>query len=302
MFLAAYSIEDPSWDANSVPTGIRGTYGDKALAKGLSERQLTLHDNITAFGENLGWKGNVTEVRLGRDSRFRDFARAINEASAQERVTVVDYLATRFAESRRIMAPLPPLSAEVLSFARAKALFFRLLGIPSEGHVQQFLIAALLAVHRRRYRVEVRTHHPHAADKFDGAAGDVEEWSEGRLLGAYEVTVRPDWKNRLQDLRRKMHDAGLSKYVVVASAVNTDEDLADPARLIAFLEPAEADIAVVDIKDFATVFAAELSARELREAVNLAYEFIATPTLCGKADVRIAFGDVVADWLDAATP
>ena len=170
----------------------------------------------------------------------------------------------------------------------------------SEGNIQQFLIAALLQVHRSRYGYEIRTHHVHASDKFDTTAGDIEEFYDGDLLRAYEVTVRPDWKNRVGDFRDKMDSAGLKKYTIIAANVSTDEALAEPASMIRFLQPYGRDIAVVDIHDFIEVFAMELTADELRRAVNQAYSYLAAPTLCGRADIIGRYSDCVSSWLDKA--
>ncbi len=218
--------------------------------------------------------------------------------SAKERVLAAEYMAARFAESRQVIAPLPPVGNDVLTYARARLLFYSLIAIPSEGNIQQFLVAALLQVHRARYGYEIRTHHVHASDKFDTTAGDIEELHDGNLLRAYEVTVRPDWKNRVGDFRAKMDQAGLKKYTIIASNVGTDEDLAEPASLIRFLHPYGRDIAVVDIYDFVNVFAMELSAEELRRAVNQTYSYLTTPSLCGRADIVGRFAKAVAGWLD----
>lgn len=302
LFLMFYATVDPDWDGNSIPTGIRGQYGDKRLATELGLRNITLHNAITAFGENLGWKGNVTAARLQGDSnRFDRFSRALPGMSEADRERAADYMASRFAESRMVIAPLPPVADDVLTYARARQLFYVLLAIPSEGNIQQFLIAALLHEHRARYGYEVRTHHVHASDKFDTTAGDIEELHGGDLIRAYEVTVRPDWKNRLGDFRAKMDAAGLKKYTIIASNVNSDEELAEPASMIRFLEPFGRDIAVVDIHDFVDVFAMELSADELRRSVNQAYSYLTTPSLCGRADIIGRFSNGVAGWLDQAT-
>ena len=146
--------------------------------------------------------------------------------------------------------------------------------------------------------MEIRTHHPHASDKFDETAGDIEEFHEGRLVRAYEVTVRADWKNRLSAFRGKMDRYSLTKYVIIAGGVNTDEELAEPARLITFLKPTGRDIAVVDIHDVSMVMAAELTAVELREVVNLSFDFLCQKSLCGRADFQDAYRDVVDRWLD----
>lgn len=298
LFFAFYSTVDASWDCDHVPVGSRGKYGDKRLSEQLTQRNVTLHGATVAFGENLGWKGNVSNVRLSSDPKFQVFAAALKAAASSERFAICQYMASKFADSRRVFRPLPPVGDDVLTFARAKKLLFELLALPTEGHVQQLLVAALLYVHRRRYGMIIRTHHPHASDTSDDTAGDIEEFHEGTLLRAYEVTVRPDWKNRLSSFSRKMDKHGLRKYIIIASGVNKDEELAIPASLIAFLEPVGRDVAVVDIMDFATVFAAELTATELLEAVNLAFDFLRQPALCGRVEFQEAYQSAVGAWLD----
>lgn len=301
LFFVFYSKVDAAWDCNSIPTGIRGTYGDKRLATQLGLRSVTLHNAVTAFGENLGWKGNVTNSRLQNDVRFDVFARALAGLDAEQRTRCADYMAARFAESRKVVAPLPPVSDDVLTYARARKLFYSLIAIPSEGNVQQFLIAALLFVHRQRYGYDIRTHHVHASDHFDATAGDIEELLNGDLVRAFEVTVRPDWKNRVGDFRKKMDSANLRKYTIVASNVNSDENLAEPADMIRFLAPYGRDIAVVDIHDFVNVFAMELNADELRRAVTQTYSYLTTPSLCGRADIVEKFNAAVEGWLNETT-
>lgn len=298
LFLSFYATIDDNWDCNSIPTGIRGQYGDKRLATQLGLRSITLHNAITAFGENLGWKGNVANARLQDDVRFDAFARTLAHVDPEERVRCAEYMAASFAESRKVVAPLPPVGDDVLTYARARKLFYSLIKIPSEGNVQQFLIAALLFVHRQRYGYEIRTHHVHAADRYDTTAGDIEEILNGDLIRAYEVTVRPDWKNRIGDFRKKMDIAGLRKYTIIASNVNIDDDLAEPADMIRFLRPYGRDISVVDIHEFVNVFAMELTADELRRAVTQVYSYLTTPSLCGRFDITGLFNEAVAGWLD----
>ena len=95
-----------------------------------------------------------------------------------------------------------------------------------------------------------------------------------------------------------MDAANLRKYTIIASNVNSDDDLAEPANLIRFLSPYGRDIAVVDIHDFINVFAMELSADELRRAVTQTYGYLTTPTLCGRADIIEKFSNAVEGWLD----
>jgi hypothetical protein len=117
-------------------------------------------------------------------------------------------------------------------------------------------------------------------------------------MRAYEVTVRTDWKNRVSQFQAKMDSNGLAKYIIIAGDVNTDDELAVPASLITFLEPYGRDIAVVDIRDFMVVMSSELSAPELRDAVNLAYDIVCQPKLCGRDEFKQLYRDVVDNWLD----
>jgi len=298
LFFAFYSKHDQLWDCDQLPIGYRGKSGDKLLSEQLTIRSLTIHSNITAFGENLGWKGNKVNVSLHRDPHFQEFCDELATADFDQRTLIADYLATRFAESRRIDRPLPPVGPNVLTFAKAKGLFSRLLQLPTQGHVQQFLVAALLRVHRRRYGFDIRTYHPQGSDTSSNTAGDIEERLDGNLVRAYEVTVRSDWKNRVSNFKLKMEAFNLSKYIIIASQVNNDEELAEPAKLITFLKPYGRDIAVIDINDFTLVMAAELSANELKDAVNLINDYLSQPNLSNKDEFIELYRNAVSEWLD----
>jgi hypothetical protein len=301
LFLMFYWSIELTWDRNSVPIGARGKYGDKKLCEELKNRHITLGE-IDAYFENLGTKGNVRSknVRLLEDDRFKSFLTAVARAATQrgEIDRIADFLAQRYAESKREPTPMPPVGPDVLTFVRAKILFHKLMAIPSEGHIQQFLIAALLHEYRRRHSVEVTTHHPHAADKYDDTAGDIEEWREGKLLRAYEVTVRDDWKNRLSRFRKKMDDFRLSKYIIIAAKINTDDEWKLPATMALKLEPYGRDIAVVDIFDVVHFLAAELTPRELLASVNQAFVFLSDRKLSGRTDFKEAYKEAVRGWLD----
>jgi hypothetical protein len=301
LFLMFYWLQEPSWDRDSVPVGIRGKYGDKLLSEELTNRNITLHGAIKAFGENLGWKGNVQEFRLSSDPRFSTFLSIVSSASPEQRKKIADFLAYKFAESKKEPSALPPVGDEVLTFARAKNLFYKLIEIHSEGHIQQFVITALLGEFRKRHSVEVRTHHPHAPDTYDETAGDIEEFHEGRLLRAYEVTVRPDWKNRISNFKNKMDKFGLKKYTLIASDINNDQEWSVPAKVALALEPYGRDIAVLDILDVVNFLAAELTAIELRAAVNQTFTYLSDRKLSGRDDFKTAYREAVSSWLDGST-
>ncbi len=298
-FLVAYSLTDETWDFESVPTGVRGKYGDKKLANELTFRHVTLHNNITAFGENLGWKGNVREFNLFSDPRFSEFLRNVKALDKSQRQSLVHHIACRLYESRIVPKALPKLPSSYLTYARSLALCETLLAIRSEGHIQQFLVAAFLEVHRRRIGNRVVTHHPHASDKFDGTSGDIEEFRDYDLVASYEVTVRSDWKNRLSDFASKVSDAKLQKYIIFASNVRNDPELCPAANLVQFVERLHFDLAVVDLNDFFSVFCAELQREEIEQVINRAYELLLEPRLSGRADFVSKYRDATDQWLES---
>ena len=302
-WLVFYAIEDMGWDFDTFPAGYRGKYGDMWVCEELTRRGITLHGPVIAFFQNSLGKGDKKSFRLSRDDRTSKFRAAVMDAreNKEELQRIANYLAERFADSKRDISPLPNVSDDILTFTRAKILFFKLITTPSEGYIQQFLIASLLMGFRKRYGIEVRTHNPHASDKFDKKAGDIEEFHDGQLLKAYEVTDRPEWKARLSGFRAKMDEYNLSKYIIIASGVNTDEELNLPAKLAMKLDDYKRDIAVIDIEDVVNFFAAELSPPELKEAINGTHGLLTTQTLCGKAKIIDAYNDVVSKWLDTAT-
>lgn len=296
--LLFYWLEDPSWNPDRVPTGLRGEHGGMRLSEQLNLRQITMHGGIVDFGQNLGWKGDVTNVRLLTDYRLGTFLTTISNAGPAERERIADYLAWRFAESRQSVEPMPPVGPRLLTFMRAKELFHGLLALPTGGAVPQFLVAALLAEHRERFGREIRTHRPHAADAYDRTAGDIEEYQDGELVRAYEVTMRPEWKDRISGIKAKMDRYRLSKYVVIANGINRDDVWSVPARAALALAPYERDIAVVDILDVVHFFAAELAATELEAAINRAHRYLID--LSGRPDYQDAYLAQVRHWLDTA--
>jgi len=296
-FLLGYSLVDEAWDFAAIPIGVRGKYGDKRLASALTQRHVTFHKNITAFGENLGWKGNVRNFDLSKDPRFSEFIAWIRHKNLEERKQLLDDLCLFIAQTRSVPPALPELPANYLTYAKAVALFMELSAIPSEGHVQQFLVAAILFHHRQKIGAEIITHHPHAADKFDNTCGDIEEFLDGRLTHAYEVTVRDDWKNRIPDLRDKMMRGHLDKYTLIASGIRNDPELSTPQHLLDFIAKANFDLAIVDLTDFIRVFCAELTAQEISAVLKTGYEFLMDLKLSGRSEFMAAYKAVVDRWI-----
>lgn len=298
VFFIAYSMDAIAWNFEAIPIGIRGTYGDKKLASALTSRHVNFHMAVTAFGENLGWKGNVRKFNLKSDDRFSSFIKRLERLSAVERQQLFDFSIWTLLQTRAVPKALPKLPAKYLTYSRALALCEDLTSLQTEGHVQQFLVASFLATHRARVGNSIKTHHPHASDKFDDTCGDIEEFRNEELVAAYEVTVRDDWKNRLPDFHAKMVKGKLSKYVIIASNVHSDGQLSSAQRLLYFTKGIPFDLAVVDMRDFFCVFCAELSKDEISNAINLTYEFLLRQDLCGRSEFQTRFRGIVGTWME----
>lgn len=244
-------------------------------------------------------EGAVKQFDLTTDPRFSSFVDGLRRFKPVQRASLVNHIAWRLQASRVVPQALPPLPRTYLTYARSLDLCQRLLTVPSEGHVQQFLVAAFLEIHRKRFGHRIATHHPHASDKFDGTKGDIEEFRDYDLIAAYEVTVRDDWKNRLADFGKKTFEGGLPRYVIFAAGVRSDADLYPATRLIDFVERLSFDLAVVDLSDFFTVFCSELHRDEVGLAFNRAYQMLADPRLSGREDLLVKYRAITDAWLEA---
>lgn len=120
VFLVAYSLVDNSWNYRTVPTGVRGVYGDKRLAGELTFRHVTFHNNITAFGENLGWKGAVRQFDLSQDIRFSGFLKELRELDEPTKQELLNHIVWQLHASRVLPQALPPLPPSYLTYARSR--------------------------------------------------------------------------------------------------------------------------------------------------------------------------------------
>jgi hypothetical protein len=285
LFLLAYKAENPNWILSKVPTGWRPA--DKVLCTALTEMNLTLHGNITAYGENMGIKGDAAGYNLFGRKRLGDALKYL-EAHPPDVLPALRYVAWRFRRSYRAPVKIAALSPKDLTYTRALAKAAKLVVEESGGHFPQFLVAGLLRAFHLQWGTgrDVATHHPHAADTSDRFAGDIEEVDEdGQVLDAYEVTVRPDWKNRRPDLLKKMRKFSLSRYTVVCLIQPQDPDLSSPAARHRYMAPLGQDIAVVDIRAFVESLLTTLTRENRAAAFRYLEEYIQDRDLCGIPDL-----------------
>src|SRR5262249_46378676 len=84
LFLTFYKLIDPTYNFARQPVGARGKHGDKWFCEELSKRSVTLHNNIKAYFENIGSKGEVKNFNPARDSRYKDYLRTIKNLLPEE--------------------------------------------------------------------------------------------------------------------------------------------------------------------------------------------------------------------------
>lgn len=283
LYLLAYKAEVPDWDLRHVPTGWRPH--DKLLAGHLTDRNLTLHGNITAFAENMGIKGDVKGYDLFTGRARLGPALQHVQNSPEVLDAALKYVAQRFKDSYAAPAEVAKLSPEELVYTKALAIAHQLIYEESRGHFPQFLVAGLLRAFHEQFGTAstIRTAHPNASDTSGRVAGDVEVvGANGEIQEGYEVTVRPDWRNRRADLTKKMHAFGLSRYTVICLL---DSDIADPESLHDYMAELGEDIAVVDIREFVATMLQLLDRQHRRLAFRYLEEYVRDRDLCGIPDL-----------------
>jgi len=297
LLFAYYSIEDMDYEFDLLPAGTRGVRGDKKLCTGL--KRLKTDWRMTAAFEAVGTKSNVKNIKLTDMPKFSEFLAHIKSLNKSERVKLAEYLSWKASQTIKLDSNIPPLDAKFLTYYKAQDIFYKMISTKSGGYIQQFMVAALLKHHRARYGNIITTHNPNAADKYDGTAGDIEEFRAENLVSAYEVTVRPDWKSRIYDFTDKMERHNLSRYVIIASNIRDDEVWGKPATSIIELNSYSKDIAVIDILDFVNVFLAELNNNEITEVLKTIDTYLKSPKLSNNTKYIKMYHEIVEKWLES---
>jgi hypothetical protein len=243
---------------------------------------LTLHERVTAPGQNIGAKGQQEAFDLFGRPRVGEILRYL--ASHPDEVSpALDYLAWRFKRSYEASVAPPSLADIVFNFVHCVKLSEQLIAEVSGGHFPQLLIAALLkALHEQNWTgLSVSTHHAHASDYYTGTAGDIDITDDsGTIVEAFEVTARPDWKNRTPDFPKKMQRHNLSRFTILCLK-NNDPELNSPEALEAYVSPLGYDVAVVDIKSFAEALFALLTHESRTKAFTYFLDYVEDRKICG---------------------
>jgi len=198
---------------------------------------------------------------------------AATQASLAEVSAAFEYFAEGMAELARPLPPLPELVTRRLTFPALAALFDELLGHPSRGAHEQFILAALLsAAAEAEGTSRVVTKPLNAADASAGTAADIQVWRRGELLEAYEVSGNR-WRSKITQAAQMREKTDLPRIHIVANA-GTATGLEIINSLQSDRIEKEADISVLDIGHEIRSAAARLSRPSRKVALSVLYGYL----------------------------
>lgn len=207
---------------------------------------------------------------LGHHLEYDAFLRWASEGTRTkaELQAALDYVCLRIARTARPVKALPQIEKGKLTFAAVMRLLERMLGVPSGGTYQQFIVAALLTgrVEQDESGQQVRTKSINAADDPSGTAADVQITYRNRVQEAYEVTAN-DWESKLDEAGAKIRQHDLSRLHIVAR-------VDDVPAMIEKLERQALDISALDLTAFVSVLIAELRREYRASALRRLYELL----------------------------
>ena len=245
--------------------------------RGVTQRLTRVCENLSipcrkdAF-QTLG-KGNSRLDGLDRDSWRQLLEWASVAATIDEVRAAFEYFAEGMAEFARPLPPMPELITRGLTFPALASLFDQLLGRPSRGAHEQFILAALLSAAAEAdgtFRVETKPLN--AADASAGTAADIQIWRRGVLEEAFEVSGNR-WQTKLMQAAQTRERTDLPRIHVVAFAgMTTGPDIMH-AMADEGLD-ADVDVSVLDVRHEIRSVTARLSRPSRKVALQTLYGYL----------------------------
>jgi hypothetical protein len=188
----------------------------------------------------------------------------LDELSAAYYVVVAQVANT----AKRVEARPKPLLGQ-LTFPKVMAMFEEMLGAPSGGSHEQYIVSALLeaALAQEGSTRRVETKGLSTSDKSAKAAGDVEIRERGRLQEGIEITAN-QWEEKLEQAKRAIAEHGLPRSHIVA-AVKEDKPY-EALRELA----GDSDISLVDVQAMVGLLTALLDRGGRQFALLRVYELL----------------------------
>jgi hypothetical protein len=246
--------------------------GARGVSQFVAELLPTLNIACTQDAFQTGVKGLTTYY--GRQNQpWRDI---LGWASDQPGVEPIEraflYLAAGIAETARDLPPRPELDTPLLTFARVFAVLDHMLGLPSNGALEQFIFAALLEAYLNQLgdNGEVSTKNIFASDASASTAADVQHKYGNQVWEAYEITGS-DWRLRLGQASKTVTVRELRRIHILGSNVieTSGDDLATELA-------GPQDIAVLDLREEVRSLVARLDKPHRREALARLYDHLVT--------------------------
>lgn len=252
-------------DLTKRPPGARGTAGRLGRFLGASHIQAVAdaYQNIAKNSADLA-RGNVPSF----DKFLRWASRPEVDRDALD--AAFQYVCAKVAATSRPVLPMPSLNLS-LTFANVYRLFGDLLGIPSEGAHEQFIIAALMhgliqQTDAVGYRVE--TKKLNSSDASSKVAGDIQVMMGSRTIEAYEVTAK-DWGTKLDTAGKIIRDHDLSRLHIVAKVNSAEHD-----AMLTKISQLRDDVSVIEIRSYAAAITSTLTKQFRGVALERLYEFL----------------------------
>jgi hypothetical protein len=234
-------------------------------------RSLSIPHRQDAF-QTLG-KGNARLDGLDRDAWCSLLGWASVTATFAEVSAAFDYFAEGVARLARPLPPMPELAIRQLTFPKLAMLFDEMLGRPSRGAHEQFILAALLAAAAEEEgTLRAETKPLNASDRSAGTAADIQLWRRGVLEEAYEATAS-HWQVKIRQATDVQVRTDLNRvHIVGDAAVVSGREIVEALTQGGL--PADTDLSVLDIRHEIRSLVARLGRQSRQSALATLYSYL----------------------------
>lgn len=263
----AFALSNPGLDTTQRPPGARAMGGK--LGSFMAANHIR---SVADAYQNIG--KNSTDLVRGNDAAFDALLTWMKHATSDQLGACFRYACAAVAATSRPVDPMPELNISKLTFTAVTSLYADVLGLPSQGAFQQYIVASILDALLAQYQTtgptnyHVQTKKLNTTDKSSGAAGDVEIVTGNRVLDAYEVTA-DDWRKKIQGAVDKMKVHDLARIHIVAP-VSPNEN----ATVASELDGISEDISIVDLDGFVRAVVSALTKPFRNHALIRLYEYL----------------------------
>jgi hypothetical protein len=264
--LAFGVVSDAAMDHCTRQAGGRGAAG--RLGTFLAEHHIAaVQDALQNVGKN------TPNLCRGNFPDFDRLLRWASDAAIEARQAALRYAVAAVSLTARPVAPMPAIDRSKLTFVRVAKLFQALLGTPSQGIYQQFIVAAGLEAIIDEFDLggpgglRVDTRNVNASDVSGGVAGDIQIKRGNRTEETFEVTANP-WVTKASKAARLVKEEDVPRAHIVAGV--TDAEFA----AIDEFEGGALDLSILDVNAFVRTMVAVMRKPARQGALIRLYELL----------------------------